>query len=248
MDWDEPSSAVAGQEPPGFNLYCDESCHLENDGQKVMLLGTLMVPAGKHLALSQELKSLKREHGIHHGIEVKWSTVSPGKLEFYLALVDWFFAEPAMRFRALVVPDKGLLNHAQFQQTHDDFYYKCWYQTIVPLLSRKGRFSLYLDKKDTRSQSKALKLTEVLNNKLLDFDHSIIRRVQHVHSHEVPLFQITDVLLGALAYVHRGLNTSAAKVAVIQRIRERSGLSLDRTTLLREEKLNIFVWRPGAQG
>lgn len=230
-----------------YNLYCDESCHLENDRQKAMVLGALIVPQGKHLALSDELKRLKKRHGVFHSIEVKWNTISPAKLDFYLELIDWFFAEPTMRFRAFVVPDKSILNHGQFEQTHDDFYYKCWYQAIVPLLSREQRFNIFLDKKDTRSQAKAVKLTRVLNNKLLDFDQSIIRRVQHVHSHEVPLFQMADVLLGALSYVHRGLNTSVAKVAVIQRIRDRSGLALTRTTLLREEKLNILVWQPGGQ-
>lgn len=247
MAWIEtPSQGSAERASVGtFNLYCDESCHLENDRHKAMVFGTLVAPFGKHLSLSEEVKALKRKHGIFHSIETKWGTVSPARVDFYLDLVDWFFDEPSLKFRALVVPDKGLLNHDQFGQTHDDFYYKCWYQTIIPLLSRKSRFNIYLDKKDTRSQAKALKLIEVLNNKLLDFDQSIIQRVQHVHSHEVPLFQVTDLLLGALSYVHRGLSTSAAKVAVIEQIRERSGLSLDRTTLVQEEKLNILVWRSG---
>lgn len=230
-----------------YNLYCDESCHLENDGQKAMVLGALIAPQGKHLVFSEQLKQLKRSYGVHHLIEVKWATISPAKLDFYLAMVDWFFEEPELRFRAMVVPDKTVLNHEQFQQTHDDFYYKCWYQTIVPMLSRTDKFSLYLDKKDTQSQVKALKLQEVLSNKLFDFDKSVITRIQHVHSHEVALFQIADLLIGALSYVHRGLNTSVAKVAVIQRMRERSGLSLSRTTLLREEKMNILVWQSGAK-
>lgn len=229
-----------------YNLYCDESCHLENDRQKAMVLGTLIVPQGKHLQMSNELKQLKKKFGIHHSTEVKWGTISPAKLDFYLALVNWFFDDPALEFRALVVPQKSALDHAKFDQTHDDFYYKCWYQAIITLLSREQRFNIYLDKKDTRSQAKALKLSQVLNNKLLDFDQSIITRIQHVHSHEVPLFQITDVLLGAISYVHRGLNTSSAKVAVINQIRARSGLTLERTTLLREEKLNILVWNAGS--
>lgn len=29
---------------PMFNIYCDESCHLENDGQPVMVLGALSCP------------------------------------------------------------------------------------------------------------------------------------------------------------------------------------------------------------
>lgn len=228
-----------------YNLYCDESCHLENDRQKVMVLGALVVPYGKHFALSNELKDLKRSYGVHHGIEIKWSTVSPAMLPFYLALIDWFFDEPVLRFRALVVPDKAILDHHKFNQTHDDFYYKSWFQTIISIISRTDSFNIYLDKKDTRSQQKAQKLREVLNNKLLDFDQSVITRIQHVHSHEVPLFQLADLLIGAIAYVNRGLSTSPAKVALIQRIRERSGLSLTRTTLLREEKLNILVWQPG---
>lgn len=43
-----------------YNLYCDESCHLENDKQKAMVLGTLIVPQGKHLQMSNELKELKK--------------------------------------------------------------------------------------------------------------------------------------------------------------------------------------------
>jgi hypothetical protein len=30
-----------------FNVYCDESCHLENDGQKAMLLGAVWCPPDK---------------------------------------------------------------------------------------------------------------------------------------------------------------------------------------------------------
>lgn len=30
-----------------FNIYCDESCHLENDGQKSMVLGAVSCPRGQ---------------------------------------------------------------------------------------------------------------------------------------------------------------------------------------------------------
>lgn len=30
-----------------YNLYCDESCHLENDGQKAMVLGAVWCPDDK---------------------------------------------------------------------------------------------------------------------------------------------------------------------------------------------------------
>ena len=30
-----------------YNVYCDESCHLENDGQKAMVLGAIWCPLEK---------------------------------------------------------------------------------------------------------------------------------------------------------------------------------------------------------
>jgi len=29
---------------PIYNVYCDESCHLENDNQKIMVLGAVWSP------------------------------------------------------------------------------------------------------------------------------------------------------------------------------------------------------------
>lgn len=225
------------------NLYCDESCHLQNDGQIAMVLGALICPEARHKSIARKIKDLKQKHAISAAVEVKWGKVSPAKLPFYLELVDLFFATPELRFRALVVPDKSKLNHAAFNQTHDEFYYKLWYQTLVTLLSRSERFHVYLDKKDTRSEVRARKLCEVLGNSRLDFKGEIVARVQHVHSHEVPLFQLADLLIGAISYSNRGIATSAAKTAVVERIKSNSGLQLTHTTLLREEKLNLLIWR-----
>lgn len=213
-----------------------------------MVLGALICPDDRRKSVGAKIKELKRKHGISPDVEVKWGKVSPAKLPFYLELIDLFFASSELRFRAVVVPDKSKLDHEAYRQTHDQFYYKVWYQTLVPLLSRSERFHIYLDKKDTRSEDRAKKLWEVLCNSQLDFKGEIVTRVQHVHSHEVPLFQLADLLIGALSYVNRGISTSAAKTAVIERIRARSRLQLTHTTLLREEKLNILVWRSsGAQ-
>jgi hypothetical protein len=65
-----------------------------------------------------------------------------------------------------------------------------------------------------------------------------------VRSHEVEVLQVADLLIGALSYVNRGLTGSAAKLALLDHIRERSGLTLTRTTLMREDKINILVWNP----
>jgi len=51
------------------------------------------------------------------------------------------------------------------------------------------------------------------------------------------------LLLGAVGYVNRGLGGNAGKEALIARIRERTGYELTRSTLLREPKFNLFLWR-----
>lgn len=74
-----------------MHIYCDESCHLENDGMKAMVLGALWCPADHRKLLSRKIKALKAEHGLPPSFEIKWVKVSPGKLPFYQALLDLFF-------------------------------------------------------------------------------------------------------------------------------------------------------------
>ncbi|MFT0319746.1 DUF3800 domain-containing protein [Bacteroides thetaiotaomicron] len=87
------------------------------------------------------------------------------------------------------------------------------------------------------------RLQEYLCNSAYDFDKNVVRRIQQVRSHEVELIQLADFLIGAVCYVHRNLQTSATKLELIEQIRKRSGYSLLKTTLYKEDKMNIFVWK-----
>jgi hypothetical protein len=59
----------------------------------------------------------------------------------------------------------------------------------------------------------------------------------------VEQLQLADLLLGAVGYANRGLSSSAAKSALVERIKKRTGYGLTRPTLLRESKFNLFIWR-----
>ena len=87
-----------------------------------------------------------------------------------------------------------------------------------------------------------VKLHEVLCNAHYDFSRRVIERLQLVRSHEIEQLQLADLLIGALAYLNRGLSGNAGKEAIIRRMQQRSGYDLTRSTLLREEKMNIFRW------
>lgn len=225
-----------------FNIFCDESCHLENDGQSVMVLGATWCPLEKTHEIAVRIREIKKQHGFRPDFEIKWTKVSPKKLAFYQDVLDYFLEDVHLHFRALIVPDKSKLRHEDFGQDHNTWYYKMYFDMLKVLLDPANRYRIYLDIKDTRGATKVAKLHEVLCNNLYDFRREIIERVQLVRSHEVEQLQLADLLIGIIAYANRGLEGSAAKQALVARLRARTGYQLTRTTLLREDKLNLFRW------
>ena len=227
-----------------YNIYCDESCHLENDHQKVMVLGAIWCPLERVREISIRIREIKSDHGLPTEFEVKWTKVSPAKLTFYQDILKYFFDDNHLHFRALIVPDKTILHHAEFNQTHEDFYYKMYFDTLKIIFNPEDRYRIYIDIKDTRGGKKTDKLHEVLSNNLYDFDKTIIERIQIARSSEIQLLQLTDFLTGIISAANRSITQSPAKLSLIQQMKERSHYSLVRTTLIRENKVNIFRWHP----
>jgi len=228
---------------PTYNVYCDESCHLERDRQPIMVLGAVWCPLERSREISVRMREIKTSHGLSPEFESKWTKVSPAKESFYVDLLDYFFDDNDLHFRALIVPDKTKLQHELYGQDHDTWYYKMYFDMLKIILDPKACYHIYLDIKDTRSANKIARLHDVLCNNIYDFERKIIERVQTVRSHEVAPLQLTDLLIGAVSYINRGLQGSATKLAVAQRMIDRSGYSLTKTTLLRENKVNLFMWQ-----
>lgn len=209
-----------------------------------MVLGALWCPKDKTKDLLLKIRDVKKSNGLNNHFEIKWTKVSPAKQNFYLELVNFFFDEGDLCFRGLIIPDKNLLDHDKFDQDHDLWYYKMHFTMLKAILHPTDIYNVYLDIKDTRSGEKIRKLHDALCNSMYDFNKEIIKKVQTVHSHEIELLQMTDLLIGAIAYVNRNFETSSAKNEIVKLIRKRSNYSLLKTTLLKEEKFNLFVWNP----
>ena len=111
--------------PSTYNVYCDESCHLEHDHLNVMVLGAVWCPKESVRPTSQRIREIKARHGLSKDFEIKWTKVSQAKQQFYLDVLDFFFDSKDLHFRALIVPDKTQLQHEKFGQNHDTFYTKC---------------------------------------------------------------------------------------------------------------------------
>jgi hypothetical protein len=226
-----------------YNVYCDESCHLQNDDSNVMVLGALWCLKSKKEEIFGRIREIKMKHGFNPDFEIKWNKVSKGQIDFYLDLIDYFFDDDHLHFRALIVPDKKTLNHEAFNQDHNTFYYKMYFDLLKVILVPDCGYNIYIDIKDTLGQEKVLKLQDILRSNQYDYHNQIIRKIQQVHSHEVELLQITDMLTGAISYIHRNLSGNEAKVKIIEKIRSRSGYKLLKSTLFKEDKMNIFIWK-----
>ena len=226
-----------------YNIYCDESCHLEHDGIKPMLLGCIWCPEDKKDSIFQRLREIKVRNGIKPHCELKWNAVSPSKVSYYLDLVDYFFDNSELHFRALIVQDKSKLDHKAYGQSHDQFYYKMYFDLLKTIIAPQNKYNIYIDIKDTKGQRKVERLRDVLCNNAYDFNKEVVARVQQVRSHEVELVELADFFTGALGYVHRDLTTSEAKLTIIEKIRQKTGYTLKMSTLVREEKFNIFIWK-----
>lgn len=227
-----------------INIYCDESCHLENDQQKVMVLGAVWCPYENKDEIFKRIREIKVKHGLKKDFEIKWTKVSKSKVKFYLELVDYFFDDDDLHFRALVVPDKSILKHKELEQDHDTWYYKMYFSMLKVLIDPHAKNRIFLDIKDTSSAVKTKKLHDVLCNEKYDFDKQIIEKIQTVRSHEVEILQLADLLIGAISYINRELKGNEGKLQIIQRIKDRSHYSLTRTTYLKENKFNILIWQP----
>lgn len=73
-----------------FNIYCDESCHLEHDRQKAMAIGGVWCPEERKDEIFRRIREIKVEHGLSRWMEIKWNKVSNGQLDFYMDVANYF--------------------------------------------------------------------------------------------------------------------------------------------------------------
>jgi len=214
-----------------FNIYCDESCHLENDHKKYMFLGYISSAypqVKRHVARIRDMK-----HKYNFYAEIKWSNVSMSKIEFYLDLVDYFF-DTDLRFRAIGV-EKSKIKCRENDCTFDEFYYKMYYQLLNYNIESRNCYNVYLDVKDTLSASKVRRLRDILNVK-----YGVFRNVQNIRSDESLLLQLADFLMGAISYNANNIEKkNEAKVRIIEKIRSHTPM-VDLSETNYSKKFNLF--------
>lgn len=224
-----------------INVYCDESCHLENEKCKTMVVACIRCPQSKVKKISNDIIALKKKHKIWKYAEIKWTKVSKSKLDFYVELLEYFFNCPFLRFRAIVVPNKSKLNHPAYMQDHNTFYYKMIYLLVDYFLRYDCCYNIYADKKEN---SYGAKKQMQITKDFLQIHCSKQIKMQNITSHNSELMQLNDFLQGAVCFYNRDLHKTTSNIAkkqVVERIIDR-GINLDKNN--NHPKFNLLIWRP----
>lgn len=234
------------QETKSYNIYIDESCHLQNDDIPLMCIGYTKIAAENYTKYKAAIQAIKLKH--HSPTEIKWNKLSYSRLELYKELIDFFFSNDIF-FRAILVKNKASIDHQKFHKgDHTSFYY-----TLVFFLLRnpwinfmKTTHKVILDIKDTRGKERLKKLDSRLKyeyKNLYGKDSPFIF-FQHIRSDENEFLQLADLFIGAITYKarkkHKAQNASKVKLEIVNYIEKKTGYVLHDGTDPREEKFNIF--------
>jgi hypothetical protein len=223
-----------------YNIYIDESCHLEHDKSEVMCIGYTKINQEDYFEVKQAIKEIKLKH--KSPTEIKWNKLSMSRWELYKELIDFFFAS-SIEFRSVLVKSKKNLGPERYNREDKNSFY---YQTLIFLLNNKvsngdDTYRVYLDVKDTRGKTRL----ELLQEEILEKHkgNSPFKHFQHLHSNENELLQLTDLFIGAICFKARpefkSSEASKIKQRVVQYLEECSGYVLDDGTEPWETKFFI---------
>jgi len=222
-----------------YKIFCDESCHLQNDGWDTMTLGALKCQESEYEKIKEDIKAIKLKH--HTPFEIKWTKLSKSRIGLYKELID-YFVDSSLLFRVVMVLNKQDLDHKVFNQTHSDFYYKTYYLVLWKIMDPNDSYKVYMDIKDTRGKEALNKLTDVFEREQKKGLPTPF--MQHIRSDESQLLQLSDLLTGAVSYKIRGIKTSTIKLELVDYIEQKLGIVLNTTSSYNNQKFNSFIQDP----
>ncbi len=222
-----------------FEVYCDEAFPdlftSESPKARYLMIGSLWLPAERRDYLKSKIKELREQHNAWG--EIKWSKVSPSRLEFYIELVELFWAcEEDLRFRCIAV-DREQVNLKLHAGDHELGFYKFYYQVLHHWILDFNTYSIFCDTKSNREKDRLHELGRVLRNANLS---ACIDSIQALPSKQVVLIQMADLLLGAASSrMNDTLREGSAKEKLVLALEGKLGRPL-RPTPRAFRKFNIF--------
>jgi len=221
-----------------YVVYCDESRHDAGPDCRFMAIGGLWVPRTRKVELTKAARQLFRELGL--GSEVKWKKVSRQRADAYKRIVDFFFSDPDLRFRVIVV-DQMKFDPERHGGDRELGFYKFYYELLVHWLEQGNEYLILLDFKQNQSAHRYHDLRTVLTRRLKG--NAQILDLTVIDSRETPLAQVCDLLTGAIAATWcDSLRPGSAKEELAKHIASWRDVSSLKTASLSPEfsKFNVF--------
>ncbi|MDD3818366.1 MAG: DUF3800 domain-containing protein [Bacteroidales bacterium] len=223
-----------------YDVFCDESRHLEHDIFQYMLIGGIWCEQEYRREINTVILEMKNK--AEFAGEIKWNKVTPKKIDLFKNIISFFFQTRALSFRCIVI-DKKTLKHDIFNKKggHDEFYYKMYYYMLNKKICPPNSYRIFLDYKGKNDAEKIINLQNIIGHTYYDFSNEIVPLMQSVHSFQHPILQLTDLFIGAVGYEWNDLITSKTKLEICAHIKDlSSNQSLKITTPYRENKFEIF--------
>ena len=220
-----------------YNIYIDETCHLEYDKIPVMCIGYIMIDKDQQEQLSKQIKTIKLKH--RSPTELKWNKLSISRLNLYKELVDLFF-DSSMQFRVILIKNKDKIDNQTYNEDDQKvFYYKSAFYLLRNNIKANEERRVYFDINEKYSSHRLKKISTILEKVC---GKGKFTHFQNIKSDESEFIQLADFFIGAVAYSNRNdiINSSKVKLQIIEYIEEKSRYSLKIGTPPWATKFNIF--------
>ena len=223
-----------------IDVYCDEAypdLFSSNHPQaRYLIIGSVWLKSDDRDRFKASIHDLRNQYKI--GGEFKWTKISPSKMEFYKALLTWFYEQGEdLRFRCIAI-DHQQINLIHFHQSDQELgFYKFYYQMFHHWIHPFNQYRIFCDFKCNRLRDRLHTLKVCLTRANLA---AAIETVQAVRSRESVLIQLTDMLVGlASARLNDRLAPGGAKEGAVVHLEGLLGRRVASTELC-EKKFNAF--------
>lgn len=222
-----------------INIYCDESRHTSNPDDAFFVIGGIACPREYKHEIVRQIHTLKGRYKTQG--EFGWKRLSPNKQDFYWAILENFINDTNLSFRCLVA-NRNILDHEQYNQGDEELgFYKLYYQMLVHWLKPNSLYHIYLDWQQNKTRNRFSTLRDILQKKLSG--RAKIASLEPVVSKQIPLIEMTDLLIGAVGYDWNEINKSTTKINFCKKLAESLNLkNLRASTYNTKHKFDIFYF------
>ena len=220
-----------------YEIYCDESCWealYDKQSHKYASIGGVWIPAERRQIVKGLIAELKAKYGLYG--EMKWNHICPKSVEMYKDLVNMFFDDDQMRFRAICIKASEV-NHERFNAGNGELgFYKFYFQLIHHWMLMGNSYQVFVDFKTNGYRHRVKELGTILNHA----STAELTQIQALPSDESVLIQLADVLTGAVSSAFNSNKLmSDSKQSIRELIESRLGHGI-MGTWASEPKFNVF--------